>query len=197
MAAKMKNRTNRTNRATLALIGVILLLIGAGAILLGQGVFGTRYEHEGVIDKPTVDFFHRYDSWLWWVIGAVALVIALLALYWLVVQLRIERVTTLTLERTRAGSSTLSSSALTDAVSDEAELVSGVARARTRLLDSALDPQLMLRVWLRDDADLTAVRDDIEHRVLADARSAMNVDRMRTYLRLELESGGHDRSRVQ
>ncbi|MGI9093704.1 MAG: hypothetical protein ACR2FF_09795 [Mycobacteriales bacterium] len=191
----MKNRTNRLNRVLLVAIGTVVVLAGAGGVLLGRGVFGAATARRTVVDDDVARPFDQNASWLWWTIGGVSLVIALLALYWLLVQLRVERVTAVALPPRPNGDSSVAATALTGAIRGQAEAVDGVVRARARLLRDRRDPELMLNVWLREGADLDAARRELEQVVVAQARESLGLPRLPTWLRIEFDAA--DRTRVR
>ncbi len=191
----MRNRTNRLNRVLLTVIGVILLLAGVGAVLLSTGVFGSERAHRAVVDHVTTQTVYRDAGWLWPVVGAVGFVLGILALYWLVVQLRVERITSITMERAQAGDCVVAGSALTDAVREDTEAVRGVDRARARLTRDETDPELVLTVWLREAADLAEVRQKLDDDVIAHARRALARDSLTTWLRVEVDAAERQRVR--
>jgi hypothetical protein len=184
----MRDRTNRLNRVMLIVIGTIALLAGVGGVLLGTGVLGARFKHRAVIDGNVSDFVNDREQWLWWTIGGVALLLALLAIYWLVVQLRTERIGSLELPASRDGGNRMSTGALADAVRQEAEQLPGVARARARLVHESEDPQLLLAVAIRTGADLAAVQSALDADVLSHARAAVGRESLRTFLRVEMDT---------
>lgn len=191
----MRNRTNRLNRLMLGVVGVILVLAGAGGVLLSTGIFGAPRRHRSIMDPHVLAVLDRDQRWIWWVIGAVALVLAIAALYWLVVQLRVERIGAVELDSDRLGDSMIAASALTDAVRAEVETLPEVERARARLMRGRDDPELILSVWLREGVDLAALRSVLEAQVLAHARQALGRDRLRTWLRVEVDAARRERVR--
>lgn len=191
----MRNRTNRLNRILLTVVGTIVLLLGVGGLLLGFDVFGQQRSEQSVVYPRAEKALTDNQGWVWWVIGGVALVLALLALYWLIVQLRIERVGSVPVGQTRLGDSVLTSSVLTAAITEEAEAVPGVRRARTRLVGDEIQPELAVTVWLREGADVTVVRQAMDTAVVPHARQALGHDRMQTWLRLEVDAGKRERVR--
>lgn len=191
----MRNRTNRLNRILLTLIGVLLVLVGVGAILLNTGVFGADRASRAVVDHTIIQTVHRDARWLWPTVGAVGFVLGIAAIYWLVVQLRVERVTSIALQRTRSGELILAGSALTDAVVAEAESIPGVERARVRLTRDEINPELVLTVWLREGANLADVGRAIDGQVLAHAREALGRDALTTWLRIDVDAGERERVR--
>ncbi|HEY2176222.1 MAG TPA: alkaline shock response membrane anchor protein AmaP [Mycobacteriales bacterium] len=191
----MRNRTNRLNRVVLTVIGVILLLAGVGAVLLSTGIFGADRAHRAVVDHATTQTVYRSAGWLWPTVGAVGFVLGILALYWLIVQLRVERIRSIAMERAQSGDLVLTGSALTDAVREETTAVPGVGRARARLTRDVTDPELVLTVWLRQAADLGEVSRQLDDDVIAHARRALARDQLTTWLRIEVDAD--DRQRVR
>lgn len=171
----MSTGVDRINRGVLALLGLLLLAAGAAGLALSLGGFGT-----GLVDSPvvpgTVRAFAAETPWFWWAAAAVCLVIALLALRWLLVQLRTSTVSRLDLTTDpRDGITTLHTSALTAAVEDAATAVRGVHRANARLHDQHGD-RLHLAVDLTEHADIADVRAELETRLVPDLRRAAGVD---------------------
>ncbi|HVX42859.1 MAG TPA: hypothetical protein VHC49_03190 [Mycobacteriales bacterium] len=191
----MRNRTNRLNRILLAVVGLIVLLAGTGGLLLGLGVFGEKRSQQSVVYPRAEKLLIDDQHWVWWVIGGVALLLALLALYWLIVQLRIERTGSVPVGRTRVGDSILPSSVLTAAIAEEAEGVPGVRRARARVVGAGGEPELALTVWLREGADVAEVRQAMDTDVVPHARQALGHERVQTWLRLEVDAGKRERVR--
>jgi hypothetical protein len=174
-------------------IGALLVLLGAGGVLMGARVFGDKRADSSVIYPRAAQLLHREQTWLWWVLGAAALLIALLALYWVAVQLRVERIGNVALERSATGDSTVATTALSDAVVTEAEALPDVERARARLINESQDPELVLTVWLQDRAELGPVRDALDTEVLRHARESLGLATLRTWLRIEVDASPQER----
>jgi hypothetical protein len=189
----MRNRTDRLNRGMLGFIGTLVLLLGIGGVLIGAGVFGDKRANSSLVYPRAAWLLHREQSWLWWVLGAAALVIALIALYCLAVQLRIERIGVVALQRSSDGDSTLAAGALCDAIRTEAEAMPEIDRARARLTGDEHDPQLVLSVWLCDGVDLESVRESLDDTVLRHARESLGRDSLRAWLRIEVDAGAGER----
>lgn len=168
---------DRANRAGLALLGLILLGLGVAGLLLGAGVFGGAAAHRTLVDNGVVRFVIAQRAWLWPVVAVIAVVIALLALRWLLAVLfTTGRLASVLMAGDRAaGRTTLISAALRDAVSGEIERYRGVRSARTRMEGDPADPRLAVAVHADRDADLAALRRQIETNALAHARHAIDV----------------------
>jgi hypothetical protein len=180
-------RTARGNRIGLAFLGLLLLAGGAAALLAGQGVLGTRYR-----DAPLLtgweDRWVDSRAWVWPVIGAVAALVTLLCLRWLLVQVRRDGVGSLQLEADRRrGATRVDARLLERAVSEEVGDYPGVLRASAQLAGQAGAPELHLTVALREGADLPAVRRRIDEEAVANLRGALEVDRLPLLLTLRLD----------
>jgi len=189
----VRDRTHRANRWLLATLGALLVVLGAGGVTMGARGFGIERARSSIIYPRAAELLDREQPWLWWVLGAAALVIALLALVWLAVQLRVEWMGTVTLERSRDGDSTVSASALAEAIRTDALAVPDVDRAKVRLFNQPDGPELLVAVWLHEEVELPAVRQRLEHDVLRHARESLGVTSLRTWLRIELDAGGPER----
>jgi hypothetical protein len=186
----MNSRVDTLNRVVLALLGLVFLAAGGLGLAAGAGAFGPD---PNVLPQSVRDYADR-NGWYWWAVAAGALIIALLALGWLLAQLRTERAGRLDLTTDdRDGVTIVRSAALTDAVDDEAETLRGVSRASAHLRDHR-GKKLLLAVDLTDYADIGEVRRALESDVVAHARRA--VDDPRLPVDIELRHGrarSHDR----
>jgi len=170
----MAARGSIANRFVLALLGLLLLAVGGLGLARGAGVFGRRRAASPL-------FLERLQSmpdgrpWFWWAVAGALLLIAFLALWWLLNQLRMDRATTRLDQTTdaRNGYTTLHAAALTRAVEDDAAGIPGVARASARLHDRR-QQELSLRVELASSADIDVVRGRLEHQVVAHLREAVS-----------------------
>jgi hypothetical protein len=166
---------DRTNRAMLLLIAVLLLAIGLAGALIGLGAFGSDREHRIVFDNRVSRYFGEHGDWLWPLVALAALIIGLLALRWLIALLfSTDRVGELRLSGDQsAGKTILRSGALTEAVADEVETYPGVHGAHARLIGDADAHRLVLAATIEDTADLAGLRRRIETNAVAHARDAL------------------------
>jgi hypothetical protein len=166
----MNTRVDALNRVVLTLIGLLLFAAGGLGLAAGAGAFGKA---KGQLLPGNVRDFARTTNWFWWVVGAGALIIAVLALRWLVDQLRTDRASRLDLTTDdRDGTTMVHSGALTDAVADETESLRGVTGASAQLRDRR-GKRLLLAVGLSDHADIGELRRSLEGQVVAHARQAI------------------------
>lgn len=168
----MNPRVDRLNRVVLAVLG--LLVLGAGGVGLAAGAGAFPAHRDPAVFPGSVRHFARTTSWFWWAVAGFGLLVALLALRWLLDQLRSERASRLDLTTdSRDGVTMVSSGALTDAVATEAESLRGVSRASAGLRDRR-GKRLLLTVDLAEFADIAAVRAGLEGTVVAHARQVVD-----------------------
>jgi hypothetical protein len=166
---------DRTNRTMLILFALLLIAVGLDAGAASIGVYGTSTKNSTLMNNPTGRYFGAHGVWLWPVVAVAALIIALLALRWLIALLfSTDRSGDLVIHpSTGAGRTTLGNGALTDAVVEEIEGYRGVNSARARLIGDPEDPELVVTAGLQENADFSALRQRIETEALTHARQAL------------------------
>ena len=184
----MHRRTSRGNRLGLTIVGGLLALTGAAAIATHLGLFGSRAAAAKVYPQAMSAWLVR-NHWTYWVAAVVAVIIAGLALRWVIVQLRTDRLQRLSVDSERntepnAGVTVLSSGAVVDAVTADVEQITGVQKASAALSGAKGDPELWLIVNLHDDADGGAVRRQLVEVILPEARTALEKPDLHAYLTL-------------
>jgi len=179
------------DRSRLALLGLLLLAAGAGAALLGWGVFGGGRATRPLLDPMIVDTL-RSQPLLWrWVAIAAGVVVFVIGVVWAVRSLRPERRPDLLLESASDTTLLVTGSAAAEAVADRAAELPGVSRARGRMVGKDDDPALRLTVWLTDEADVVAVCRALDEEIVTEAREALGVAHLPVAVRLELDSVTH------
>lgn len=189
----MHRRTRRGNRLGLTFVGVVLLAAGAAVLLAHFGVFGARAAAASLYPRGGSDWIAEH-RWSYWIAAALAAVAVLIALRWLLVQLRTDRVSRLSVDSDRstgpdAGITTVTAGAVADAVGDAAERIRGVRSAHAAVSGHRDAPELWLTVTLDDDADADAVRTALQYRVVGDARTALERPDLPVYLTLDVSRG--------
>jgi hypothetical protein len=166
---------DRTNRIVLLLLAVLLIAAGLGAGAASIGAFGTATRHTPLTANPAGHFIGTQGGWLWPVAAVAAVILALLALRWLLALLfTTDRAGDLPITPgAPAGRTTLATGALTEAVVEEIESYRGVNSARARLLGDPADPELVVTAALEETADFAALRQRIETSALSHARAAV------------------------
>lgn len=168
----MSSSADVLNRVVLTVLGLLLLAAGGLGLALSVGVFGAWRATYPVLPQE-VSTFPDSRPWFWWTVAGVLLLTSVLALRWLIAQLRTDRTTRL--DRTtnaRDGYTTLHASALTHAVEDEALGITGVTSATANVLERR-GQRVFLRVGLADSADIGAVRGRLENEVVAHLRAGV------------------------
>jgi len=169
----MSSRADAANRVVLFLLGLLLAAAGGLGLALSVGAFGNARATAPVL-PDNVRTFPATHTWFWWAMAGAALLIALLALMWLMAQLRTSRVARFDLTTdAREGYTTLNAGALTQAVEDEVDAVPGVTRASARILDRPRR-RLSLTVGMTDTADIDRLRTALEDDVVAHVREAVD-----------------------
>lgn len=183
---------DRLNRGLLVVLGLLLVLGGLAVLLLSFGAFGRDRSNLPVIDDYTSSVIADAE-WFWPAMAGLGLVFAGLAGWWLLGQLRVQRLTRLTLASTGGGATHLAAAALTDAVRAEALAAPGVGRARAWLRHDSSRPDLALTVWLAEPYDLTDTLGSLERQVLPRAAHALGNPRLRGFIELEVTGSANAR----
>ena len=168
----MSSRANVINRVVLAALGLLLVAAGGLGLALSVGAFGAWRASSPVLPQE-VSTFPDGRPWFWWAVAGVLLLIAVLALLWLLVQLRTDRASRL--DRTtdaRDGYTTLHAGALTDAVEDEAAGITGVTGVSAHVHEHR-GPRVHIHVEMDDSADIGEVRTRLEDEVVAHLREGV------------------------
>jgi hypothetical protein len=191
----MGARADRLNRVVLTILGLLLLAAGVTGLLVGLGVFGADAATNRVLAPDVEPWVERNADWFWPAVALVAVLLALLALRWVVQQLRTDRVgdLDLTVERDR-GETRVDAGAVTDALVASVEELPGVDSASSRLLSRHGSRTLLLQVRLADRADARAVRSALAAGPLTELRQVLGTDTA-PRLRVELEPSSRGSSR--
>lgn len=169
----MRSRVDTVNRVLLLLLGLLLVVAAGLGLALSLGVFGTTRAASPVFSGE-LRTYPDNNPWFWWAVAGAALLVAVLALLWLLAQIRTHRVSRL--DRTtdaREGYTTLHAAALTGAIEDEVEDISGVTGASARLHDRP-HLGLALVVDITDTVDIDKLRTHLEDVVVAHVRDVVD-----------------------
>lgn len=194
-ARRAQGRSYGAERTLTSLVGLLGVLAGAGALVVGMGWLGQFRGHRPVLDPIAVGWLS--DHALYARIGAVVLGVLLLVfgLWWFFRSLRPERRPDLKLDETIGAELTVTAGALANAVQTDAESVDGVTRARVRSVGTVADPALRITLWLAEGAEVRRVWEDLDAYVLTRARESLGVETLPTAVRLELDTTGSARVR--
>lgn len=188
--------TGPLNRGLFAAGGLLFLACGAAIGIIGQGavdLFGLPEPGRPVITPDIRQMLMANHTWVWGTTAAVSVLFVLIGLFWLLSQLRSERLVRMDLEPDRGdGYLRLSVRALTDAVTRDVQTVHGVQGAAARLVDRRGKTELHLVLRLSARADVSEVREHVENVALPHAQQVLAPDPLPSRVRLEVaRSTGH------
>jgi hypothetical protein len=169
---------DRANRVLFVLLG--LLAVGGGGWCLWLSLPRSGYADQPVLGTRLEDWVGRHEAVFWWATGGAGLLVALLALVWLLAQGRTGRVGVVRVSwDPEAGGTTVAGSALAQAVAGDADAVTDVVRARASVrADADVDGghRLVMALTVGDRADFRTVCREVENTVLPRARQALARD---------------------
>jgi len=182
-------RTARGNRIGLSLAGLVLLAGGGYLLARSLGAFGAQQAADPVYPDSAVDWVHAARPWLWLTIAALAVVVGILALRWLLVQLRSDSLGRVVVDSDRtsepgSGRADLPTQAIAGAVGREIDTYPGISRVHAGLTGRPDEPELRLRITVDPDADLAMVRRRITGEAIRNARTALDAEQLPTRLQL-------------
>ena len=86
--AERARPTERLNRVLLTIVGLLLVAAGIYTLLRSWGALGDAAAAEPLFTANARDWVQRNEEWFWPVMAGVSTLVALLALRWLLAQLR-------------------------------------------------------------------------------------------------------------
>ena len=181
-----RRRPDRLNSTVISLLGLLLLGLGAYGLARGYGAFGDGRARDPVLGDKVRDFVSRNEDWFWPVAAAVSLLLAWLALRWLLAQIHTPTVSHLPVPADGPGRTDLIASGATAALAHDIETYPGVRAARARMTDDDPSPEVEITVDVHDDADTVDVRRRIEEHALARFVTALEIQEVRPKLHFRL-----------
>lgn len=185
---KATTRAAGAQRAVFGLIGLLCLTAGAAALVVSFGLLGVNRAARPVLDPVVVDTLRANQPLAHVVAIAAGVVLFVLGLLWAVRALKPEHRPSLLLDPSPTSRLEISASAITDALSADAETISGVNRARARMVGTTDTPVVRLHLWLAEGTDVREVYQDLTSRVLTRARDSLGVESLPTAVRIELDT---------
>ncbi|MFD9358229.1 alkaline shock response membrane anchor protein AmaP [Streptomyces sp. NPDC060031] len=173
------------NRALLALCG-LALLAGGVLLLTASGPFGGR--HAPLLSAEARRHHWHAEGWWWWAVAAGLALCVLLALWWLLSQLRRPRLAAALVDTGDGAFAVLRGRALEKAVAAEAGALDGVARCRVVLLGRRGAPRLRVALELEPHAVPADALAALEGPVLEHARTSAGLPELPVEARLEVTS---------
>lgn len=190
------NRPARLNRTLLALLGLLCLASGGVVLLVGTGLLGDLLAVP--TDAPLLPPGLVLPGWgPSVVVVAVAVIVGLLALRWLIAQtIRWPASSNWQLSPdTTTGTTHIDSDTAVRPLADEIEDYPGVRSATARLTGPHRNPHLYLRVSADDHADISEIRRRIGADAIPRLTQALNLPTLPADMLLRLVSTSGARTR--
>ena len=194
------NRTVlRLDRVLLALVGLVLVAVGVAALLWTTGTLAEYVD--GVPDRLDTSPATDAASQTWWpfVTGAVALILAIVAVWWMLAHFPARSVAEQDLPgSSRAMRLRIDRGAVADATAHAAQQVPSVRRATATLRDEGSELVLSLLVTVDPAADLPDLATRLDD-LVADAATVLPDERLRsrTTVRMRTSRRSDRGSRVE
>ena len=182
----MRRGPDRLNAAVLTVLAIVLLGVGAYGLARGYGAFGDARASDPLLTEDVRDFVSRNSDWFWPLAAALALLVAWLGLRWLLAQLSTASVGHLPGRADGPGHTELLGSGATSALARDIEGYPGVRSASARLVGDHPVPEVSVTADVHADADIPAVRRQIEEHALERFRSALELTTLRSEIHLRL-----------
>ena len=182
----MRRGPDRLNATVLTMLALVLLGVGAYGLARGYEAFGEDRASDPILTEDVRDFVSRNSDWFWPLAAVLALLVAWLGLRWLLAQLSTAAVGHLPVRADGPGRTELLGSGATSALAHDIEGYPGVRSASARLVGDHPVPEVSVTVDVHDDADIAAVRRQIEDHALVRFRSALELTQLRSQIHLRL-----------
>jgi hypothetical protein len=178
---------DRTNRFVLTLFGLIVLVIGAAGMAASVGAFGHSFSRHTLFANRVSTYIGDH-SWVWYAAAGVSLVIALLALRWILALLiSTDRAGDIPIPVAMSdGTTVLQPAAIIGALTREVSTYHGVDNTHGRIIGHGAAPELVLEVTARQGADLHVLYQRIEAEAFAHARQALDKESLPIKLDLDV-----------
>ena len=187
-AGKATARAAGAQRTLVGLVGLVSLAAGAAVIVVGSGLLGADRAARPVLDPLVLDILRANQHLARGVTIAAGVVLLVLGLVWVARALAPQRRPNLLLDSRPDSLLQVSAVAIADALSADAETVTGVNRARARMAGTLDTPVVRLDLWLEDGADVRTVYRELDTEVLARARDSLGVEFLPAAIRIELDA---------
>ncbi len=170
----MGSRADRLNRFLLTLLALVLLAAGTTGLLFGLGAFGQGRTSDLVLSSEVEEFVVGQAEWFWPLVAVVLVLLGLLALRWLLLQVRTDRLGDIDLtEHRNRGETRVDAAAVTDALVEATQRCAGVDSATARIVRVRGADRVVLGVRLADRADIADVRRQLTTGPLTDLRHVL------------------------
>ncbi|OPG08752.1 hypothetical protein B1R27_08525 [Streptomyces sp. GKU 895] len=177
------------NRVLLGLTGLLLVVVGGAVLAVGLGANPPSWwihdsRHDVLLD--TAERTRWRDAGWWWptVLGVLA-VLVLLALWWLVANLRRHRLTEVLVDTGDGEGALLRGRALEGVLADEATRLDGVAHAHVQLTGRRDAPETRVRLQLEPHVDPGTALTHVTTEALTHARNSAGLESLPTEVRMK------------
>lgn len=195
VSAKALSRSYAGERTWVFLVGLLALLGGALALVVGFGLLGEFRGRRPLLDPMALGWLGGHATPARVAAIVLGIVLVVFGLRGALRSLRPEPRPDLDLDRTEGAEVVVTAAAISGAVQADAEQLDGVSRARVRAVGSRTSPALRITLWLHEGTDLKDVWAELDARVLTRARDALGLDVLPTAVRLELDTSAAKRVR--
>lgn len=192
------NSPARLNRCLLALIGVILLAAGVFGLLFGLGLLRSQLP-ELDPTAPLIPPDAQVHSWAPYAATAVAVIIGLLSLRWLVAQAP-RRPTAGAWELHRdsgRGTTFIDAEVVAAGIAADIESYSGVHKVSASLTGTRAHPALRLEVTTEENTSIAALRHRVASHALPRLCEALEVTSVPADLLLRIDAASPSASRTR
>ncbi|MFE2601244.1 alkaline shock response membrane anchor protein AmaP [Streptomyces sp. NPDC057617] len=176
------------NRVLLALIGLALLCAGGAVLARGLGwavpAWWPYHSPHDVLLSHANRGRYRSDAWFWPIVIGVLAVLVVLAVWWLLSQLRRARLAEVLVDSGDGQGALLRGRALESVLADEAESLDGVARANVRLTGRRSAPSARIRLLLEPHASPSESLNRLATETLARAKESSGLSALPAEVRL-------------
>ncbi|MEU3986465.1 alkaline shock response membrane anchor protein AmaP [Streptomyces sp. NPDC026672] len=184
----MRTVLRTVNRVLLALVGLVLLALGGSVLAVGLGLRPPSWWiHDGRHDVllSAADRTRWRDAGWWWpaVLGGLA-VLVLLALWWLIADLRRRRLTEVLVDTGDGEGALLRARALEGVLAEDAARLDGVAYAQATLTGRRSTPEARVRLDLDPEVDPGQALATLTTESLTRARTSAGLTRLPTEVHL-------------
>ncbi|MFF3177009.1 alkaline shock response membrane anchor protein AmaP [Streptomyces sp. NPDC057900] len=176
------------NRVLLGLAGLVLVCVGGGVLAAATGLSVPSWwpwsgKHDVLLSEADRTRW-RSDGWWWPTVIAVLAVLVVLALWWLLAQLRRARLSEVLVDSGDGEGALLRGRALEGALAAEAGGLDGVARAQVVLTGKRSTPRARIRLLMEPHAAPDQALGRLTDEALAHARDSAGLDRLPAEVRL-------------
>ena len=190
MSLGAARRADKVNRSVLSVLGVLMLIGGGLGLAYSLGAFGKARSRRHLLSADLITFVRDNENWFWLAVAAVSLVLAALALRWLLFQAKPQQsVGDFSYPMPdEQGKTSVSARAVVDAVVADLSDQPGVRKAGARLRQQ--DP-LVVDAWVDYDSAsyVPAFRRSVQDEVVPRLRKCLETEDAVVNLELRLVSG--------